>query len=118
MSTQFNIIYPETIKKSMMNDNDMILQFVELYLIQSPIDFLNLNKSIIMQDLKAISAAAHHIKPTMEYIGAKDLKNKFQKLELLSSTNASFEEILATYQEIEKEFNIMLEELKIFKESI
>lgn len=118
MSTQFTVIYPETIKKSMMNDDDMILQFVELYLIQCPIDLEKLNKSIKSQNLEAISSAAHHIKPTMEYIGAKNLKKDFQKLELLGSSEGSFEDILKKYQEIESKFNLMLEELKTFKHNL
>lgn len=111
---EFKIINPTVISESMMHTDDLIKQFIELYLFQCPIDFKVLTDSIEKEDAKEISAAAHHIKPTMEYIGASDLRIHFQELEKLGSQNASIVEIREKFQEIKPKFELMLEELAQF----
>lgn len=118
MATHYKIICPDTIRRSMMNNDDMVKQFIELYLIQCPIDLDSLTKSINQKDAQAIGSAAHHIKPTMEYIGAKDLKNDFHLLEKLGYNNSPFEEILSKYEKIKSDFSLMLKELEEFKKDI
>lgn len=110
----FEVINPEIIRESMMNNDNMIKQFVELYILQCPIDFDALAKSIEKGDPKEISSTAHHIKPTMEYIGASNLRINFQELEKLGAQNARIEDIIKKYEEIKPKFELMLEELKSF----
>lgn len=111
---EYKIIDPEIIRKSLMHNDDMIKQFIDLYLIQCPVDFQALTVNIEKQDPQTIGSAAHHIKPTMAYIGALELKQNFQELEKLGYQNASMDEILLKYEEIKPKFELMLEELKIF----
>jgi len=111
---EFEIINPTIIRQSMMNNETMVKQFVDLYLSQCPIDFKALIDSIEQKDVQAISQAAHHIKPTMEYIGASDLRISFQELEKLGQRNAPFTELLSKFEEIKPRFSLMLEELTIF----
>lgn len=112
---EFRIINPSIIRDSMMNNEEMIKQFIDLYLVQCPLDFDALTKSIELQDPKAINSSAHHIKPTMEYIGASDLRFAFQELEKLGANNADIEDIQAKFTEIKPHFELMLEELKAFQ---
>lgn len=118
MNKEYKVICFETIKKSMMHDDEMIKQFVELYLIQCPIDLQNLKTTIQSEDVEKIGLAAHHIKPTMEYIGAKDLKSNFQTLENLGRNQAPFDQLLTLYKKIEQEFELMLKELQHLKDNL
>jgi len=113
----FKIINPDVIRKSMMDNDELITQFVELYLAQSPIDFEALTKSIEENNPQAIGAASHHIKPTMEYIGASALRMDFQALEKLGYQGANTQEIQNKYQEIKAKFDLMLQELALFIET-
>lgn len=112
--TNFKIINPTIIRESMMNNESMITEFVNLYLEQCPIDFEVLTNSIIEQNPKAIGSAAHHIKPTMEYIGATSLRINFQELENMGNQEANMDDIITKYNEIKISFEAMLHELKNF----
>lgn len=111
---EYKYINESVIRQSLMNNNEMIKQFIDLYLLQCPIDFETLLDSIQKQDLEAIGSAAHHIKPTMAYIGSTELHINFQELEKLGRQNASMTEVLQKFEEIKPKFAQMLEELKIF----
>lgn len=111
---KYKIIKPNVIQSSMMNNDVMIKEFVELYLIQCPIDFQSLTDSINTKDPHTISSAAHHIKPTMEYIGATELRIDFQELENLGKEAVHFEQIETKYNDISVKFELMLNELKEF----
>lgn len=111
---EFKIINPTVIQESMMHSDELIKQFIELYLFQCPLDFEVLTTSISQKNLKEIAAAAHHIKPTMEYIGASNLRVEFQELENLSNKGASIEEIEAHFLVLKPKFELMLVELAHF----
>lgn len=111
---KYKIIKPSIIQSSMMNNDAMIKEFVELYLRQCPIDFQSLTESIKAKDPYAIRSAAHHIKPTMEYIGATELRIDFQELENLGKEGLHFDQIETKYKDISVKFDLMLNELKDF----
>ncbi|MCI0920208.1 Hpt domain-containing protein [Sphingobacterium rhinopitheci] len=110
----YKIINPTVIHESMMNNDSMVKQFVELYIAQCPLDFEALAQTIKQGDHKAISSAAHHIKPTMEYIGASNLRAHFQELEKLGSKESDIADIIKKFEEIKPKFELMLEELRYF----
>ncbi|SKC00119.1 HPt (histidine-containing phosphotransfer) domain-containing protein [Sphingobacterium nematocida] len=114
----YKIIKPETIHKSMMGNSEMIKQFIAIYLQQSPIDFQTLELSFTKNDIRAIGDNAHHIKPTMEYIGASSLRMAFQDLENMSKSNLNIELIQEKFEEIKPIFQLMIEELNSFSKEI
>ncbi|WP_164112949.1 MULTISPECIES: Hpt domain-containing protein [Sphingobacterium] len=114
----YKIIKPETIQKSMMGNPEMIKQFIAIYLEQSPIDFQTLELSLTASDKQAIGDNAHHIKPTMEYIGASSLRVAFQDLENMSKSDLKIELIQEKFEEIKPVFQLMIEELKSFSKEI
>lgn len=114
----YKIIKPENIHKSMMGNPEMIKQFIAIYLEQSPIDFQNLELSLTENNTQAIGDNAHHIKPTMEYIGASSLRMDFQDLENMSKSNLKIELIQEKFEEIKPIFQLMIEELKSFSKEI
>lgn len=114
----YTIINTEVIESTMMNNHEMIKQFISLYITQSPIDMQAVENAIADGDPKEISSKAHHIKPTMEYIGATDLRMKFQELENLGKERADLEIIKTLYAQIKSVFDILLIELNAYNEQI
>lgn len=108
------IINPEVIQRSMMGNPSMAKQFVEMYIDQSPIDFAALEESFNTANPRNIGDCAHHIKPTMEYIGASALRHAFQDLENMGNTGTSIEIMTQHFNEIKPKFELMIEELKKF----
>lgn len=114
----YEIIKPETIYSSMMNNRDMVGQFVEMYLLQSPLDFEKLADSIGQKDIVKIGDAAHHIKPTMEYIGATTLRLDFQELEDIARKHGDLDLITERFVAIKTQFDKLMTELRVFLEEV
>ncbi|ERJ60484.1 Hpt domain-containing protein [Sphingobacterium paucimobilis] len=110
----YKIINPDIIKKSMMGNPSLVKQFVEMYLEQSPIDFQALLSGMNNGDKKVIRDSAHHIKPTMQYIGASTLSTAFQELENMGRDELEMDIINTKFQELKLNFELMLEELRSF----
>lgn len=113
----FQIINPETINQSMMGNADLIKELINLYIVQSPQDFNALEESIAMGNPALIRERAHHIKPTMQYIGAQDLLQDFQALENMAKNGTSLTEINLLFQKIKPKFSLMLHELNTLSEA-
>lgn len=112
---KYQIINPETIEKSMLHNESMIQEFISLYLTQCPVDFQTLAESIEKKDTKAISSAAHHIKPTMAYIGASDLREKLQELEDSANQQDSISSLIEKHKEIESLYTKLITELEFYQ---
>lgn len=105
-------IKPEIIEQSMFNNPEMIKEFVNLYQLQTPIDFEKLEIAISQKDYEQIHSAAHHIKPTMEYIGSPHLKDQLQALESLAKEAADFDHIQSQFAILKVQFNELFIELE------
>jgi len=113
----FKIINLETIHQSMMGNEELIKQLVDLYISQSPTDFKALEDAILSGDPSLIRERAHHIKPTMQYIGASGLLQDFQTLETIAKEGASIAEINDLFHQIKPDFLLMLDELQSVSKS-
>ena len=118
MENTYQLINPATIASNMMNNKDMIKQFIGLYLNQLPIDFSILTEAINSQEHQAIQNQAHHIKPTMQYVGAVALKDKFQTLENAGKNHSNLTCISDLYQDIAKDFDQLIEELQVYNKNL
>ncbi|NGM62969.1 hypothetical protein G5B30_13740 [Sphingobacterium sp. SGG-5] len=110
-------IQPNVIVKSMMNDKDLIQQFVDMYTAQCPVDFDKLSKSIQQNDRQGIADMAHHMKPTMEYVGATALRLDFQELECVATT-ADRADIVEKFNILHAKFRDFMRELSHYRASI
>lgn len=110
----YKVINPDTIKASMLNNDDIIKQFIALYLQQTPIDFDNLKDAVNSNNMDGITQYAHHIKPTMEYIGATELRENLQFLEDLAKSKAPIEDIQKTFNIIYAKYETLLDELNVY----
>lgn len=114
----YQIIKPEIIQSAMMNNVEMIKQFLELYLLHTPLDFEKLTQAVSKKNKVDIAHYAHHIKPTMEYIGASEMRINFQELETLAKSNATIEKLEDTFTKIEGQFNLLMTELASYSERL
>ncbi|MGN0004055.1 MAG: hypothetical protein ACI35V_11530 [Sphingobacterium composti] len=113
----FQIINLDAINQSMLGNPDLIKELVNLYIVQSPIDFNALEESLATGDKSLIRERTHHIKPTMQYIGALGLLQDFQALENLAREDAPLSEIETLFQAIKPKFQLMLTELTLLSTS-
>lgn len=114
----YQIINPEMILSSMMNNVDIVKQMINLYLTQGIEDFQGLENAVNEQANETIKASAHHIKPTMEYIGASDLRLKLQELEHLALSNDNPPAISALFLEIKTDFQKAMKELEDYYQTL
>ena len=108
----FQIISLDILNQSMMGNSELIKQLIDMYIQQSPVDFETLREAIHTGDKVLIRERAHHIKPTMQYIGAQNLQDDFQKLETLAKEDAPLAEIEELLNQIQPSFELMMQELR------
>lgn len=114
----YQLIKPEVIQSTMMDNVEMTKKFLDRYLVQTPGDFENLALAVSNKNKADIAQYAHHIKPTMEYIGASEMRINFQQLETLARSNAPMEELENTFTMIESQFNLLMTELASYLASL
>ncbi len=110
MST-YKIINPAAIAENLMHSPDLIKQFMELYQTQIPEDFQHLRHAVASKDHADIADRTHHIKPTMEYIGATTLRVKLQDMEQAGKEKMDFALIDQKMNAIETEYSILMQEI-------
>lgn len=113
-----NHINIDLISQNMFDNSDLIKQFVSMYLIQTPVDLDNLRHAVAGDDHQKIADAAHHIKPTMDYIGAFHLKDKFEEIEASAKNHESLEGLRATFDVLDIEMKELIFELEQYEKTI
>lgn len=108
----FQTINPTVIAENMMQNSELIKQFLSLYLQQIPEDVQNLKNAVTNRNHAESASKAHHIKPTMEYVGATALRQKFQDIETAAKNQIAFEQIDLLIDEADQACSILLEEIK------
>ncbi len=118
MNENFKIINPAAISANLMDNKIIIKKILTLYQTQTPIDFEDLRNAILAQDHAEIASRAHHIKPTLGYIGASSLHTLFQELEYAGKNKVSMQDILVKFARVEKEYNTLMEEINLYVSTI
>ncbi|WP_270089684.1 Hpt domain-containing protein [Sphingobacterium sp. SYP-B4668] len=114
----YNLIDPSIIATTMMDNKDTIREFVSLYLSQTPIDISALKSAVALQNYEDIASRAHHIKPTMEYIGAFTLKNKIIEIESLAKNRQGMTDITERFISLEIQIKELYTELQQYLQSL
>lgn len=107
-----------TISKNMLGNEQMMKNFVGMYLQHCHTDFEKLREAVLAENHEEISAKAHHIKPTMAYIGASALGQQFQDLETAGEEKDAITSITEKFHLLDSDFAEMLEELKSLYDSL
>lgn len=112
----YKLISPSVIQENLMDNKELILQFLSLYQEQIPVDLQALKQAITSEAHVEIAGKAHHIKPTMEYIGAQTLGEKLQQLENAGKNNSEISYIRTLFSDIENEIVTLLQEIADYKQ--
>lgn len=73
-----NLAYLEDLTSG---DPSMIREIIELFLKQTPGDLSRLESAIEKGDWISVKNLAHHIKPTLSYVGAENIRDEMQWIE-------------------------------------
>jgi len=114
----YNIIDADIIQSNMMNNTEVIKQMISMFLGQGKEDFKALQELVENKDFAGIKSKAHHIKPTMEYIGASSLRYQFQELENLVTSGAAYTDLKSHFTIMERDFNEAMEELEDYASTL
>lgn len=115
---KYHYIDTAIIRKNMLEDEDMIRQFVDMFLEIGQNDFEILRRYVEEQKIDDIGTQAHHIKPTLHYLGAYEGSLLLENLEHLAKQTTAFDDILAAFRHIEKHFGEILIELKHYRSTL
>lgn len=93
-------------------DNAIIIEMIQLFLTQTPGYLKSLSAYIADKDWENTHSMAHHIKPTLAYMGAEDMRRVLLRVEQIARTGTVDEaELTAIFQELEKRFVVLFAEL-------
>jgi len=118
MNKEYTLIDPVAIQQNMMQNTELIKQFLELYLVQIPVDFAALEEAMSNGQQMDISSKAHHIKPTMEYIGASRLREELQELETAAKNGADMPTLQQLFAPLKTQFSRLLSEISTYLQSL
>lgn len=114
----YKLINPTTVEENLTDNTALIRQFIELYQVQIPVDLLELKEAVMSKAHNDIANKAHHIKPTMEYIGARTLWEKLQQLDYAGNNKADIAYIEDLFLEIEQEITDLLQEISDYRQTL
>lgn len=118
MTNNYTLIDPHVIQANLMQNSALITQFLQLYLVQIPVDLNALKEAIGSKDPVEISNKAHHIKPTMEYIGATSLRAELQELETAAKNGEDMQQLEKLFDILLPKFDTLLVEIKDYLQQL
>ncbi|GHE47641.1 Hpt domain-containing protein [Sphingobacterium griseoflavum] len=114
MTNKYTLIDPVAIQTNLMQNAALINQFLALYLVQIPVDRDALEEAMRSAHNPEIASKAHHIKPTMEYIGATKLQSALQELETAAKQGDNIEALERLFAELSPQFDTLLTEIQTY----
>jgi CheY-like chemotaxis protein len=100
------------LRKLSSGQNDFIKSILEQFLNQTPSLISEINEGMKRSDWEKIAKATHKIKPSLEYIGATDLKEMTIKIEALLKTEDQDSNLLQLIKNLTDSCNIIYMELE------
>jgi HPt (histidine-containing phosphotransfer) domain-containing protein len=89
----------------------IIGEMIRMFLEQTPNHVQDLAKAIENHDWEQIKGMAHHIKPTLAYMGAEEMRKVLQEIETLASERKDYEIIVNEFEVVLPRFQTLFQEL-------
>lgn len=99
-------------------EQSIIREMVQLFVSQTPGYLEELAGFIENRDWENTLSMAHHIKPTLSYMGAEDLRNILQEIERMAIENQDYDRIVATFAPLQQRFEVLFAELNLYLETL
>lgn len=93
-------------------DPSIIRELLTMFVDKTPKDVSKLAEYVSKKEWPGTASMAHHIKPTLAYVGAEDMRLEMQWLEdATKRTEIPESEIVERFNLLKKRFAILVEEL-------
>ena len=99
-------------------DRSIIREMVQLFLTQTPGHLELLAGYIENRDWENTRSMAHHIKPTLSYMGAEDMRKILQGIESMAAERRDTDQIVSGFGPLRQRFEVLFTELKTYLDSI
>ncbi len=99
-------------------NTQLIKEILQLFVTQTPPDIEQLGSHIQEEDWEKVYRQAHHIKPTLAYVGANEIRAELQEIETLAKNRQALESIPAKFNSFIPRLEILYAELKAYLKTI
>jgi HPt (histidine-containing phosphotransfer) domain-containing protein len=93
-------------------NNGIIVDIIQLFLQQTPGDFDTLIAHIQSENWEAAYKMAHHIKPTLAYVGANDMRDELNLVERTLKSGTELDTIMPRLEGVKIRLETLYAELK------
>ena len=100
------------ISQAVGGDKESLKDMIRIFLTTLPPYFANMKTYIDNKNWKEVSKIAHTVKSNIDMIGVKSSFYKIKEIEYLSKQEKDTEKIPSLFQDVEKEMNSVLNDLK------
>lgn len=95
-------------------NKQLIREILELFIKQTPADMELLSTHIDQKDWEKAFKQAHHIKPTLAYVGANQLRQELQEIEDAAKHQQHLDSIAAKHAAMLPRLEVLYGELKAY----
>lgn len=99
-------------------DEEVMLEMIHLFISDIPKQILEIKKSIEENDLRAVAANAHKLKPTLQYIGLSEAHVIVKEIEQIGKAGEGEDNIHSLFTKLEEKSEEFIPALKTYAESI
>jgi len=99
-------------------NTQLIKEIIQLFVQQTPPDMALLVSHIDQEDWEQAYKQAHHIKPTLAYVGANGMRSELQEIETLAKNQQELNSIPARLEALNQKLEILYEELKAYLQTL
>ena len=87
-------------------------EMIQLFLDQTPPQIKSIKENSEKKNWNKVRTQAHKVKPTFQYVGLMELRQKIEEIEELAEENQNTDDILGLINEVEEAFNEAIPLLK------
>lgn len=100
-------------------DVAIIKEMITLFLNQTPKDLAKLGQNIVEKDWEGTHRMAHHMKPTLGYVGAEGMRREFEQIERMAKLpEVPVDELSHRFQMLSPRFETLFEELNVYRDRL
>lgn len=92
----------------------LIKEIIELFLRQTPGDIELLGSYIQQREWEKVYKQAHHIKPTLAYVGANGMREELQHIETLAKNQQDLDSLPTKFTVLLPKLTILYAELRTY----
>jgi len=99
-------------------NTQLIREILELFIRQTPPDVEKLGNYIRQEDWEKVYKQAHHIKPTLAYVGANQMRTELQEIETRAKNRDDLQSIPDRFEALLPRLEILYIELRQYLDTL